>query len=597
MKPIGRSFATGAVLALSVTLAGQALGEPMAVIEGVQDGALRGQLEAAVGDRRGAPGSPLEARRAAVSASRDAAALLRSEGYYDAQIAPDVGSKGGWQAVLKVTLGPRYVLKPSLIEWIGSAPDAAAQAAATKALHLDAGRPGRAADIIAAEGRIVASLKALGYADLAVQPRHVVVDHADHSVAPTFRLATGAKVRLGPARLRSGKVAKANWVAGLAPWKPGTIYDPALLAKFERRLIETSAFESATVDLAPADKSAAPGAPRAVDVTLVARKAHTLELGASYSTTEGSGVDAKLIRYNRLGVGDTLTLSAHLYDIQQKLDLEQDLPDWRRADQILKIGGGFLGDNTAAYSDLGGGVRAAVERHWSKTTFVTVGAAFDFADTREKDAVNLQAIPVGKDLQLFIGTTTLSWNLDRSNDLLNPTRGFRLHIEADPTVIAGGRNLEYVKTQAEVSKYLDFGHGFVLAGRLNVGSILGGSIPEVPADRRFFAGGGGSVRGYSYQGVGPRLSDNTPVGGVSLTEASVEFRQRLSSRWGLVVFADAGGLGQTAAPPLTGLQYGAGIGVRYDLGFGPLRLDIATPLNSRAGDSPVQVYISLGQAF
>ena len=136
-----------------------------------------------------------------------------------------------------------------------------------------------------------------------------------------------------------------------------------------------------------------------------------------------------------------------------------------------------------------------------------------------------------------------------------------------------------------------------LAARVKVGSIVGGSLPGVPADRRFYAGGGGSVRGYSYQGVGPRLSDNTPVGGLSVTEASIEARQPVTSRLGLVVFADAGSLGATSTPGYDNIAVGVGAGVRYDLGFGPLRLDIATPLNPQRGDSPVQVYISIGQAF
>ncbi len=583
-------------IGLGLAVAGPVQAAPNATVEGVSDNALRAELEAAIGEARTPPRSALEARRRANQAADDATALLRSEGYYDAIVEPDVTSGPVPRPVVRVTLGPRFRIKDLSIDWAPPGPDAEARKAALAALSLKAGATGRAADIVAAEGRAIAALEKLGYADAAIRPREVVVDHADQTVKPTFHVAAGDRVRLGAVRLMSKARVRERWLEGLATWKPGAIYHPALLAKLQKRLLDTGAYESATVALAP--PSVGEGQMRSVEVTLVDRKPYSLELGAGYSTTEGSGLDAKLTRYNRLGRGDSLILTARLYDIEQKLDLEQDLPDWRGVDQTLKIGGGFLGDRTAAYDDIGGGVRADVVKKFTQTTTFTVGGALDYASTREKTAVNLQAVPVGETLNLFIATTTAAFTLDRSNSILNPTRGWRVQAEADPTLIAGDRNLEYVKVEGQVSGYWPLGaHWPVLAARVQLGSIVGGSLPDVPSDRRFYAGGGGSVRGYSYQGVGPRLSDNTPVGGLSVTEASFEVRQPLSRRLGLVVFADAGALGETSTPTFTDLAVGVGAGVRYDLGFGPLRLDLATPLNARHGDSPVQLYISIGQAF
>ncbi len=138
----------------------------------------------------------------------------------------------------------------------------------------------------------------------------------------------------------------------------------------------------------------------------------------------------------------------------------------------------------------------------------------------------------------------------------------------------------------------------VLAGRLKLGSILSGSPTlDVPAPRRFFAGGGGSIRGYAYQGVGPRFPDGTPIGGQSLFETSLEVRQKFGSRFGGVAFLDAGSVSAQKYPDFRTFSAGAGIGVRYNLGFGPLRGDIAFPLNRRKGDAPFIIYISIGQAF
>ncbi|HEV7383275.1 MAG TPA: BamA/TamA family outer membrane protein, partial [Phenylobacterium sp.] len=150
-----------------------------------------------------------------------------------------------------------------------------------------------------------------------------------------------------------------------------------------------------------------------------------------------------------------------------------------------------------------------------------------------------------------------------------------------------------------VSGYLPFDvqGRTVLAGRLHVGSILNGAVQDIPAPQRFFAGGGGSVRGFGFQEVGPRLADNTPQGGLSLMEASGELRHRLNDHWGLVAFLDAGTVGGQQFPTFRDLSIGAGVGVRYNLGFGPLRVDIATPVTDRKGAAPFQIYVSIGQSF
>ena len=115
--------------------------------------------------------------------------------------------------------------------------------------------------------------------------------------------------------------------------------------------------------------------------------------------------------------------------------------------------------------------------------------------------------------------------------------------------------------------------------------------------RRFYAGGGASVRGYGYQSIGPRDSNNDPIGGRSLTEFSIEARVRAFGNFGIVPFLDAGNIYTSPLPKFTGLQYGTGIGVRYYSNFGPIRLDVGTPLNPKPGDSRIAVYVSLGQAF
>jgi translocation and assembly module TamA len=602
-------------ISLVIAAPGLALAaEPKAQVQGELDRGLRAAIQRAVGVSKAKPESRVDARRRAREAGESAIAVLRSEGYYDYVIETDVGEGDTPAAIVRITPGPRSIIGKVVVTWDGPSPDPATAMAATKALALASGAPGRSADVLAAEGRVEATLRTRGYADAATHPRQVVVDHIAHTLTPTYHFSAGELVHLGGLNVVSQGRTKQSWIASLAPWKKGDVYDPAKVAKLEQRLRDAGVFNSVTVALAPADQSA--GGLRPVVVSLGDRPPHTIELGAGYSsgsypTTQtgagieystgggGAGIDAKWILYNRLGQADSITVTGRLAQIQQKLDGELDLPDWKRADQILRVGADVFADDTNAYDDDGIGARASVERHYTKTTYITYGGAIDVVDTRESTAINANGIAVGENLKLAIFSLIGQFALDRSDDPLNPTRGWRATLEADPTYVTGDRMLPYLKLTGQVSGYLPLGQdaSTVLAARVKLGSIVGGDIPDVPADRRFFAGGGGSVRGFNYQGIGPQLADGTPLGGVSLFETSFEVRQRLNGPLSLAGFVDAGSLGPTPAPDFSHPEVGVGVGVRYDLGFGPIRLDIATPVTRRKGDPLLQLYISIGQSF
>jgi translocation and assembly module TamA len=587
--------------------------EPKAVVQGEMDRTLKSDIQRAIGTSKARPESRIDARRRAREAGESAISVLRSEGYYDYDVEPDLGEGDAPEPVVRIKPGPRSTVAKVEMVWDGAPPDPDTEAAATSALALAPGAPGRAADVLAAEGRVEAALHKRGYADAAIRPRQVVVDHEDHTVHPTFHFAAGGLVRLDGLKVVSQGRTKRSWIASLAPWKKGDIYDPAKVAKLEQRLRDAGVYNSVTVSLSPPDQAV--GGLRPIIVSVGDRPPHTIELGGgytsggypnntgitevAYSTSEGAGVDAKYILYNRLGQADTITFTGRLAQIQQKLDVELGLPDWKRPDQILKVGADVFADDTDAFDDNGIGFRGTIERHYTRTSFLGYGGAIDIVDTRENTSVNANGIPVGENLKLAIFSLLGQVSLDRSNDPLNPTRGWRLQAEADPTYVTGDRNLPYLKLQGQVSGYLPCGTdaSTVLAARVKLGSIVGGSIPDVPADRRFFAGGGGSVRGFDYQGVGPQLSDGTPIGGVSLFESSFEVRQKVRGPWSVAAFIDAGSLGPTPAPDFSHVDVGAGVGVRYDLGFGPIRLDLATPVTRSKGDPWVQLYISIGQSF
>ena len=129
-------------------------------------------------------------------------------------------------------------------------------------------------------------------------------------------------------------------------------------------------------------------------------------------------------------------------------------------------------------------------------------------------------------------------------------------------------------------------------------STFGPSTAQLPPNKRFYAGGGGSIRGYGYQRVGPLDANDNPIGGKSVIEASAELRARLFEDIGVVAFVDAGSAFEELTPRFNDdVGYAAGLGARYYSSLGPVRLDVAVPLNKRPGDDSFQIYVSIGQAF
>ncbi|RAK56322.1 outer membrane protein assembly factor [Phenylobacterium soli] len=558
------------------------------------DAALRAEIVRAVGETDRSIDNRFEARRRANGAAEDAIAVLRSEGYYGYVVEPEVGDGDTPSAAVRVAPGPRFHLALPKIEWVGTPPDADTQIGAVSSLALNPGAPGRAADVVSAEGRAVAAVQKRGYADAKAQPREVVVDHGDQSVQPTYRLAAGKLVKLDGVNLTTNGRTRAKWVRGLAPWRSGELYDPEKVAKLERRLLDTGVYESVTVGLSPVDQTTADGL-RPVVVSLAERKRRTLEVGASWGSNEGPGFDVRWTRYNFLGRADTLGLFAKGSKLDSRVGADLTLPHWKRPDQTLTLDAAAYNTTTDAYDAKGFGVRADAQRHFTKTSYLTLGGSVDFSRTDEIKPGTLT--PLGRDVLTVAALADLA--LDRSNDPLDPRRGWRVNARAEPTLLAGKGTVPYVKLQTGGSAYFPFGKEAktVLAARVHVGSILNGTVADIPAPQRFYAGGGGSVRGFAYQGVGPRLADNTPQGGLSLVEGSIELRHDLTRTWGLVGFVDAGAVGSQNTPTFKDVGVGAGVGVRYNLGFGPIRVDVAVPVSGKNGGSPFQVYVSIGQAF
>lgn len=569
--------------------------EPRARISGNAQGHLLEELVRAVGEVDSAPKSAFEARRRGEIAANFANEALRSEGYYAPTIEINIGEEGLAAPVINIDIGELYKIKDPIIDWGDVPPDPQTAQNAQTAMNLNSQSAGRAQDVLSAESRALGAVLQSGYADAVTMPRRVIVDHADNSVHPIFKISAGAKIRLGSVNLLVGTKTRENWLLSLVPWNAGASYDPAQIAELERRLLETGVYDTISITLGATDAATSQ---RPINVRLVDRAKISLEAQLSYATNEGFAIESEASRYNLLGRADSLIGRLTFGDIKQRLETELRLPHFLRPNQTLATSLAIFRDDTLAYREDGASLKGLITRKFWRNSFLTYGANLDLSRTHEPSFV-LPTTGVDRD---FVALSLVgAFVIDRTDNPLNARSGYKADIRLEPTIISGDANLSYLKLVSQGSIYHDFSNDgrSVIAARARIGALFGGRVPDLPSGRRLYAGGGGSVRGYEYQGIGPRYNDpeRTPVGGLSLIETSLEFRQKLTEKFGMVGFIDAGTLGLTSTPDFGEFRAAVGLGIRYDLGFAPIRFDIAVPLDRPQGDASFQFYIGVGQSF
>jgi translocation and assembly module TamA len=248
-------------------------------------------------------------------------------------------------------------------------------------------------------------------------------------------------------------------------------------------------------------------------------------------------------------------------------------------------------EQTDAYDLDGARIIASLAQPFSRELTVSVGAALDATRTVDQRVRIIGGITRDQVTLSFPVSATYS----DVGDPLDPQSGFRFFASSETGVSVGDETPAYTRLQLSAATYQAVAKDLVAAFRAEYGAFVGSGA--VPPDRLFFAGGGGTVRGYEYQSLSPQNAFGDLEGGRNLFAASAELRWRASERFGYALFTDLGAASDDAGAVFSDAAASLGFGLRYYPGFGPIRLDIAAPLDSREGDAPVQLYISIGQAF
>ena len=580
---------SGLALLLAAGLAAPAMAEPIARIRDVEDEGLRDQLSAVVGETPYSPAGPREARQRAEEGAARVRRALRSFGYYSGEAEAIVlDGDGRLRPAVRVTPGPRFAF--ASIELRLSDPvTPGAEQRTRDAFRLVVGSPVDAEAVLAAEHDAVLALRAEGYPEADAGERNIVVDHATQGARARFTLHPGLFARFGEIAVADDAVLRPGYVRSLAPFETGDPAAPDALIEFADRLSGLSGVERAEVRLAGAGDGVEE---RAVIVEMTAAPRHQLELGGGYSTTEGAGVEAEWTRRNLLRGAESLKLAARLATLDSRASATLEFPNWQRYAQTLTLAAETIVERTDAYDreafTLGAGLRRAI----SDDLAVTLAAEIETARVEEASGV---ALTRAGDLQLAAISLGAIW--DRRDDPLDPQSGFTLEGVLVPAAVFDDGFTSFYTATIAAGFYYPMSENLVLAARSRLGTILNVDAAEIPADRRFYAGGGGSARGFDYQSISPVGPTGQPFGGTSLVETSVEVRWRRSESLGFAAFVDAAAAGSDTLPDFGSMRAAVGLGVRYYTGFGPIRFDVATPVDRRSGDTPVSVYISIGQAF
>ncbi|WP_321397208.1 autotransporter assembly complex family protein [Emcibacter sp.] len=510
--------------------------------------------------------------------------ILRAEGYYNNQITEKLSRRENrFDVIITLIPGPRYILDKIEITYT-TTPDEEIREKAFAALALEKGTPLRSEETITAQTRMIVAFPELGFPFARVEDRKIVVDHATRTASVEFIVTPGIRIRFGNVEFEGLSSVNESYPARMISWQPGEFFSQQKVDDLRSRLSGTGLFRSIKITLADQET-----VDRDIIVEVTENKHRTISVSGGYATSDGLSSDASWQHRNIFGNGEKLLIGAHLAEIEQSLSARLDKPNFRRLDQTLIIETSLKNENTDAYDALTADGRVGLERLLTNNLAASVSVFSQYSDISNSDNDRnywLAALPVG-----------VRW--DNSNDILDPTKGFRASVSTAPSFIFNGSNEFYLRSEINVSGYypLDGDHDFVLAARARVGSVYGISFDELPAKERFFSGGGGSVRGYGYQDIGPRDASGDPTGGRSVAEINAEMRVHISDTLSLVPFMDGGNVYEKVLPRFTGFRWGAGLGVRYHTSFGPLRVDAATPLNRLPGESRFHLYISLGQAF
>ncbi|WP_246160116.1 autotransporter assembly complex protein TamA [Aureimonas fodinaquatilis] len=537
----------------------------------------------------------------------DGLVTITIEGQNIAGMAPDASFDTSRPVPVAITVQPGQLYKMGTVRLTTDGPPPLS----AEEYELTPGSSADSVRLLKAENQIYLDVENTGRPFAAILHRDVVADSARGTLDYDLSLSPGSPVPFGRTVVTGANAVRPGFIAYMTGIKPGTIYSREELQQARDRLNALNVFSSVTVKAADGQE---PDGTLPVLVEVSERPFRVIGAGATFSNTDGAGVNgywqhrnlfggAESIRLEgsvtRIGANELSSSGREVDGVDYKVGAEFRKPGVLGPDSVYIGSLTTLREQPLAYNRESIAGFSGVEYKIDKRQTVHAGVLLEYEEIEDY---------LGK-RDFLIGSIPVTYTFDARDDALNPTEGYLLKVMGEPSYDAEG-SVAFFKARGDASAYLslDENDRFIVAGRVAYGTMAGADLADIPNDRRFYAGGGGSVRGYVYQSIGPYYPDfappgtnpnfvDTPIGGLSLFEASLEMRIGITESIQIVPFIDGGTVSDDLFPDFGEFKLGAGVGARYLTGFGPIRIDVGIPLDPGPRDGSFQIYAGIGQAF
>lgn len=501
---------------------------------------------------------------------------------------PDFSGNRPVPVTVKIEPGPTFTLgKISLVD----------DAASLDPENYDLVSGGAAGSlvILKAAEQIVTDLKQQGRPLAQITSRDVIANHDTQTVDVMIAADSGPQAPLGVITVSGSKAVNAAFIERYSRLRQGQTYSPQKLNKASERLRKLGVFSS--VNLKQADRLS-PEGELPIEIAVSEGKQRYFGVGATVSSIDGFGIQGYWGHRNLFGQAEALRIEGSVDRLGNTTELG-DL-DYSAGITFTKPGAFFPAAtlsasvkastaNTTSYDLTAVTAQTSLAYELTDVDTVSGGVSLRWSDIDDAFGSN--------DYLTF--STPFEYVRDTRDSTLDPTEGYRASISATPSYEINGGAF-FSSFEGSIAGYQSLGaeDRLVLAGKLDAGTLIGGdTLAAIPADRRFFAGGGGSVRGYAFEEISPYNGAGDATGGRSYALASFEARIKVTDSIGIVPFVDAGSVTASNIPDFSDIRLGAGIGLRYATPFGPIRLDVAMPLNPYDGGSKYGIYAGIGQSF
>lgn len=533
------------------------------------------------------PSSPSALRFRAESDIPELMRVLRAYGYFEAEVRTEISERlQGYRVEVFIHPGPLYTLSEYIIH-VNRESDSPAPKLRLKDLGLSRGQPAISQAILDAEKTALKLLSECGYPLARILNRSVIADGKSKTVRVTVDMQTGPLCYFGLHEIRGNTSVRDELVEQKIWWERGDVYDSELVAKTQKSLMDTGLFCSASIiNTGQIDNRCQ----LPMEIELVESKHKSISLGASYQKTFGLGGTIGWEDRNVGGMGRKLSVQAEITQRSHSGLISYLIPNAWKIGQDLVFQAEAARESITAYRDQTYQVLGRLDWQLSDPLYVSVGAKAGF--------LLVSASVDNGDFLLFEFPLKVRWS--NTCDFLNPTQGMTVDWRFVPSVNAKDSSDYYCSQIFSYASYwpLMKKERLILAQKVTIGTIFSNGLNAVPVPRRLLGGSEENLRGYKYLTVSPLDHDHKPIGGRLAFFYSLEPRVRFGN-FGIVPFFDMGNVGLDPWPPFKSRwRKSVGIGLRYFSFAGPLRLDLAFPLDRRKHLDPTWwIFVSIGQAF